>query len=311
MAAGDPAACVTCRAYTGRCRTMRCLQFVGTMSSTRDTETMALPGRHELLVAPADWPTRFAPGTLGINVTGLPDDLAAVGQGEGLTKLDQGSFRAALVIPQRKIVGNPVPPEPDHPTRGFAQVWRTELRTLYAGQAADCWMVQIIGSGSESHLELMAEERLHDHLGLSEGAPVKATVWEAEPLGKLPTPNEMIADWCEAARGVEMEFGPQQTMGYLIGEKFLNFLEVVETKDGWRGTIPSFVTEVQSLFEPWQLAGFLNTPRRLGVLGHTADDEGHRLLREALDDSQRAQEDARNLLLVEWAKELLLGEPDV
>jgi hypothetical protein len=100
-------------------------------------------------------------------------------------------------------------------------------------------------------------------------------------------------------------------MGYLIGEKFLNFLEVAETDDEWRQAIPSFIVEIKSLFETWQLAEFLNTPRRLGVLGHTADDEGHRLLREGLDESQKAREDARNLMLLEWAKELLLDEAEI
>jgi hypothetical protein len=32
------------------------------------------------------------------------------------------------------------------------------------------------------------------------------------------------------------------------------------------------------------------------------------LLREALDGSEKAREDARNLRLLEWAKELLLDE---
>jgi hypothetical protein len=62
------------------------------------------------------------------------------------------------------------------------------------------------------------------------------------------------------------------------------------------------------MFEPWQLAEFLNTPRRLGALGHTADDEGHRMLRESMEESERIQEDARNLTLLEWARELLLEE---
>lgn len=36
-------------------------------------------------------------------------------------------------------------------------------------------------------------------------------------------------------------------MGYLIGEKLLNFLEVAETKDEWRAATPSFVTEIKTL----------------------------------------------------------------
>jgi hypothetical protein len=97
-------------------------------------------------------------------------------------------------------------------------------------------------------------------------------------------------------------------MGYLIGEKFLNFLEGAETDDEWRQAIPAFVTEIKAIFEPLQIAEFLNTPRRLGVLGHVATEEAHRKFRDELDEGQRIREDARNLTMLEWAKELLLHE---
>jgi hypothetical protein len=264
-----------------------------------------------LILAPADWPARLAPGTLIIDLANLPDGLAEVGEGEGLARLDHGKFWAALVIPQRKITGNPVPPDREHPTRGFAQVWRAAIQVVDTGQTANCWVVRIIGASSEPRLDLVSEERLCDRPGLADGTMVTVTIWEEQSDWKPKSPEEVIADWCEAADHIEAEFGREKAMGYLIGEKFLNFLEVAERKDDWRAAIPSFVAEIQWLFEPWQVAEFLNVPRRLGPLGHTADDEGHRMLREALDDSQRAQEDARNLLLLEWAKELLLPESDV
>lgn len=125
----------------------------------------------------------------------------------------------------------------------------------------------------------------------------------------MPTdPTAIIQSQAAAASDILENFGPEKAMGYLIGEKFLNFLEVAETDQQWRQAIPAFVAEINALFEPFQLAEFLNTPRRLGALGHTADDEGHRLLREALDESEKAREDARNLTLLEWARELLLEE---
>jgi hypothetical protein len=125
-----------------------------------------------------------------------------------------------------------------------------------------------------------------------------------------PDPNEFIESKCNAARNVLEDFGPEKAMGYLIGEKFLNFLEVAETDNDWRQAIPAFVAEIQSIFEHWQLAEYLDTPRRLGALGHAADEEGRRMLREGLDESERIHEDARNLMLLEWAKELLLEETE-
>jgi hypothetical protein len=40
-------------------------------------------------------------------------------------------------------------------------------------------------------------------------------------------------------------------------------------------------------------------------LGHTADDEGHRLLRSQVESEDLVQEDARHLMMFEWARELL------
>src|SRR5438105_3488767 len=119
-------------------------------------------------------------------------------------------------------------------------------------------------------------------------------------------PTEFIEAKCAAAHTILEDFGPEKALGYLIGEKFLNFLEVAEKEGTWRQAIPVFVAEIRTLFEPWQIADYLHTPRRLGALGHVASEETHGLFRAELDESEQLQEDARNLTLLEWAKELLL-----
>jgi hypothetical protein len=68
------------------------------------------------------------------------------------------------------------------------------------------------------------------------------------------------------------------------------------------------VARIKGLFEPFQLAEFLNTPRRLGALGHASSEEGHALLRAEWTEEERLREDARNLTLLEWAKDLLVDE---
>jgi hypothetical protein len=285
---------------------MRKLEFMGTVQA--NTQEMVIPGRDDLFLKPDDWPRQLAPGLLNVLVTGFPEEFDEIGKGEGLERLDARKFRPTLVIPQRKIAGNTLTPDSDHPTRGFAEVWRAEIQVIATGQATTCWMVRIIGSDATRNIQLVAEEDLRSRLNLLDGTPVKVTVWEAESKWKPKTPNETIADWCAAARGIEEDYGTEKAMGYLLGENLLNFLEVAEKDREWRAAIPAFVAEIKALFEPWQLADFLNTPRRLGVLGHVADEEGHRLLREAMDESQKTREDARNLILLEWAKELLLDE---
>ncbi len=131
----------------------------------------------------------------------------------------------------------------------------------------------------------------------------------AEDEGSSPPILRKIwVQQCEAAEGIEADYGTEKALGYLIGEKLLNFLKVAETKPEWRAEVPHFIAKIKKIFEPWQIAEFFETPRRLGALGHTADEEGHEMLRSQLDESEKVREDARNLMLFEWARELLMEE---
>ena len=119
-------------------------------------------------------------------------------------------------------------------------------------------------------------------------------------------PREIWTSQCEAARNIREEFGSEKAMGYLIGEKLLNFLEAAETDAEWRAEIPLFVDEIKDIFEPWEIAEFFESPRRLGALGHVASEETHEAFRNQLDESDQVREDARNLMMLEWTRELLL-----
>lgn len=270
---------------------MRKLDFTGTVRTSK--EKIVLPGRDALFLKSDDWPSQLAPSTL--QLTGIEQ--------ETLHQLDASTFRPALVIPARHIIGSPLKPDSDRPTKGFASVWRAELHAT--GKVGDCWVFRIIGSEATS---IVAEDDLRSRFNLGDGAQVKVMVFEQESNWKPPTPQEIIADWIEAARNVEDEYGVEKAMGYLIGEKFLNFLEVAEKDREWREAIPTFVAEIRALFESWKLAEFLNTPRRLGPMGHTISEEGQRAFREQMTEEEQNREDARNLMLLEWAKELLMEE---
>src|SRR5439155_10150923 len=67
---------------------------------------------------------------------------------------------------------------------------------------------------------------------------------------------------CEAARGIEGEFGTQQVLAYLIDEKFLNYREAAEKDPTFQAEVPAFVAEIKRIFEPWQLAEYLQTARQ-------------------------------------------------
>src|SRR5580704_15169119 len=47
-------------------------------------------------------------------------------------------------------------------------------------------------------------------------------------------PSKIWIEQCEAAREIEHEFGTQRALAYLIGEKFLNFLDAAETDTDFR-----------------------------------------------------------------------------
>jgi hypothetical protein len=119
----------------------------------------------------------------------------------------------------------------------------------------------------------------------------RVTIWEAESKFQRKTPSESFTDTCEAVTGrIEPACGPEKATGYLIGKKFLSFLEAAESNDEWRAAIPEFVGAIKALFESWRIAQFLKTPRRLEAPGHASSEEGHRMLRDAMDESERLQE---------------------
>lgn len=123
------------------------------------------------------------------------------------------------------------------------------------------------------------------------------------------SPREFHKIWieqCEAAEHIQVDYGTDKAMGYLIGEKLLNFLAAAETRPEWQAEVPHFIARVKEIFRPWEIAEFFGTPRRLGALGHVSDEQAHQAFRAQMEDSELLREDTRNLLLFEQAREWLL-----
>jgi hypothetical protein len=119
------------------------------------------------------------------------------------------------------------------------------------------------------------------------------------------TPHKIWIEQCEAAKGIEAEFGTQKALAYLIGEKFINFLEAAEDDADFRAEIPAFLAEIKSIFEPWQLAEHLETARQTEPFDPSIyDDEEEAEMERQLELRKSVAE----LLLVERAREWLLGE---
>src|SRR5689334_22818922 len=114
---------------------------------------------------------------------------------------------------------------------------------------------------------------------------------------------------CEAARDIEGEFGTQKALAYLVGE-VLELLEAAENDPTFQAEVPAFVAETKRIFEPWQLAEYLQTARQTEPFDpslYDDDDEDYDpefIEIERKDDLRRC---AADLLLVERAKEWLLS----
>ena len=118
-------------------------------------------------------------------------------------------------------------------------------------------------------------------------------------------PHEIWIEQCEAARGVEDEFGTQQALKYLVGEKFINFMETADGDPAFRAELPAFVAKIKTLFEPWQLAEYLEKARVTEPFDPADYEDGEEAEMERQADIRRC---AADLLLMERAKEWLVEE---
>ena len=119
--------------------------------------------------------------------------------------------------------------------------------------------------------------------------------------------HKIWIDQCEAARDIREAFGVQKALGYLIGEKLLNFLRAADQDHAFAGEVPRFVEEIRDIFDRAEIQTYLDTVHRVGPLGHVASDEVYEEMREAGAIDENPVWWARDILLIERAKKLLLA----
>jgi hypothetical protein len=131
--------------------------------------------------------------------------------------------------------------------------------------------------------------------------------------------HKVWIEQCEAAENIEDDFGTQKALDYLVGEKFLNFIEAAETDAGFRAEIPAFVAKINQIFERWQLAQYLKTARETEPFDpklfepQSSDLLGEEEIEFDTEEGEEMRKDdirqcTRDLLLVERAREWLLEE---
>ena len=120
-------------------------------------------------------------------------------------------------------------------------------------------------------------------------------------------PHKIWTRHCKTARRIEDKFGTDKALKFLVEEKFLNSLQAAEHNPDFRAEIPSFVAEIKTIFEPWQLRECLEQARQTEPfdLADYEDEDPEDIEMEREADICRC---AADLLLVERAREWLLEE---
>ena len=122
--------------------------------------------------------------------------------------------------------------------------------------------------------------------------------------------HKIWIEQCEAAEQIEGEFELQKALDYLIGEKFLNFLEAAERDSDFRAEIPAFVAKIKAIFERWQLAQYLETARETEPFDPSLFEDDDETDSEEVEEMRRddIRQCTRDLLLIERAREWLLED---
>ena len=129
--------------------------------------------------------------------------------------------------------------------------------------------------------------------------------------------SEIWFEQCQAAREIEFEFGVPDALDYLIGEKFVQFVEAAGTDSDFREELPDFIAEIKTIFEPWQLAEYLDDAR-LTVAGPDEDEEDDDDDEDEDDEEDEEDEEdtaefvllknSTNVVFLELARALLIGK---
>ena len=117
--------------------------------------------------------------------------------------------------------------------------------------------------------------------------------------------HKIWIEQCEATEGIRERFGKDDAIRYLIGEKFLNFLEESDRRPEFAAEVTKFVAEVKEIFEPYEISEFLD-----GLLEEKSAEQDEDWPFDDFEDAELEPSDVINeaakIVLIERAKELLV-----
>lgn len=118
--------------------------------------------------------------------------------------------------------------------------------------------------------------------------------------------SDIWIDQCEAARDIRNAWGTRKALGYLLGEKLLNFIRASDADPAWAAKLPLFAAEIQRIFTHEELRAYFATTTRVGVAGHVCTEEQYQTLQDAGALGEDVLTGAADAILFERARELLL-----
>jgi hypothetical protein len=120
-------------------------------------------------------------------------------------------------------------------------------------------------------------------------------------------PHRIWIEQCEAARGIRDGFGTEKALGYLIGEKLLNFIRAASSNPDFASELPNFIAEIRIVFEKCDIRDYFENLRRVGIFGHVGSENDIEELRAAGAIHEDPVSGAEDVILVERMKKLLLS----
>jgi hypothetical protein len=125
--------------------------------------------------------------------------------------------------------------------------------------------------------------------------------------------HKIWIEQCEAAKEIEDRFGTIDAMKYLVGEKFMHYLEAAEKDAEFQAELPAFVAEIKTIFEQWQLAEYLEKAGWTEPFDpslYDEEDEDYDPEFIEMEHKENIRRAANELLLLERAKEWLLEKDE-
>lgn len=93
--------------------------------------------------------------------------------------------------------------------------------------------------------------------------------------------HKIWTEQCDAAGRIRERFGVEKALGYLLGEKLLNFVRASEDNPSLAAELPGFVARVREDFQPHELRAYLDGVRRVGAEAHTMNARQYEFARDA------------------------------